>query len=196
MKIARIPSILVIAALIGFGTGCERADMTAPEDLAPQFNSTTGVTSGPGAVQTPVRNWRVVAAAESDQTGGWLSASGGHLFLSGDRATSSLTVPRQAVMGQVYFSMSFLDGELGVELRATSMFAAEGANDVGAAGFKRPVQLCFSYSLEDVEGAVRVGIARKNGGSLSLMAGSETTALNGQVCALLGSFSQYVMVAD
>lgn len=71
-----------------------------------------------------------------------IGRKGGVLTLGGHR----LVVPEGAVDGPTRFRMSLVaDGHVEVDLEASTPGAREGANDVGARGFARPVTLELSY---------------------------------------------------
>lgn len=137
-----------IAPLLGlFGVaiisgGCEQASSpTAPEPTALHLVEAAPPTSGGGASYALLATPSDSAVASIGYWGGTLSL-GGH----------TLTVPRGAVSDWTRFVMSDPDPlYIGVSLTATSCsneacLTRGSQNDVGAAGFAKPLDLKLSYA--------------------------------------------------
>lgn len=123
-----LSAVFAVAAV----TGCENTGaLVAPESSAPAGLASSSTSSSGG--------WQVVDDSTS-ATGGVsvvIGVEGGELALGKQR----LIVPAGAVDAPTTFRMKKGDSRLKVTLTATR----ETTNDVGSAGFAKPLTLIFGY---------------------------------------------------
>lgn len=126
----RFSSMLTVAALALLGlTGCENAvHSVGPEPVAPSLSLETSSDSTLSIVEGPEETGGVTAMIGPD---------GGELKLGQQR----LIVPAGAVDAPTEFRMKKSGTKMQVSLTATRVTT----NDVGAAGFAKPLALIFSY---------------------------------------------------
>lgn len=137
MKLNRIFSVLALALTLG---AC--ADQGGPDQLlAPQTEAAES------------RSWEAdrIAMANGqsptfEEAGAFVEKTigreGGYLYLD----LHYLYVPEGAVNRPTVFRMTTMgNGDIGAELSATRV-GSSNHNDVGEAGFKRPVYIGFSYA--------------------------------------------------
>lgn len=128
-------STLALLALSVFLYSCDNLGQTTGPELNPRgyaiFSSTTG------------EQYVVVRGEEGlGVVSGTIGASGGELHLG----THTLEVPAGAVDAPTVFSMSrAADDLLRIRLSATR----DSHNDVGAAGFEKPVRLSIDFSAAE-----------------------------------------------
>jgi hypothetical protein len=136
---------------------CDRpADITSPGKAVPQFSPGNGNANGLGK-----RDLRqVIVAAHSGNS--WscdIGPSGGTCALPD--GSVSLSVPKKAVGPHTTFSITLLPGEdVTVSLTATSGAYNAPLNDVGSAGFSKPVTLTinkFGAVATDPDGRIIIG---------------------------------------
>lgn len=131
----RLTSMLTVAALALIGiAGCENAvQPVGPEPLGPgPVSSSSSLDSADGSV------WQLIEGLE--EVGGThavIGAEGGALLLG----QQTLIVPAGAVDAPTLFTMK----KGGAKLRVTLTASRVSPNDVGAAGFAKPLDLIFSY---------------------------------------------------
>ena len=131
----RLTSMLTVAALALIGmSGCENAVRpVGPEPVAPELASaSTSLESADGSV------WQLIEGLEEmGGTHAIIGAAGGELTLG----QQTLIVPAGAVDAPTLFTMKKSGSKLRVSLTASRVTA----NDVGSAGFAKPLDLIFSY---------------------------------------------------
>lgn len=172
--------------------GCERASVSAPSDLDAQFGNNGNRSRG-----TQVR--RVSTTGDRTDAAGVTRGTWQIMRVSGTGANGAWThylyIPEGAVRQKTNFTMELADSDVfNVELTATKE-GSRRTNDVGAAGFQKPLLLCLDRNDANITDLSKVSIAEVvNGGFLDV----PTTAheLNSHVCGELRHFSGYTMIED
>jgi hypothetical protein len=207
-------SRLVFALLSSVALGaCEGADPVAgPEGVADESASfdafeaslvaqarASGIDPEAPAPGLPIsraggrREWVFVQGSVGDAAvEAVIGAQGGVLNLG----SHWLMVPRNAVRGSVRFRLVPVnDGTFHVDLTATSVGPdTESENDVGQAGFRKPVYLAFHYGDPTQLDPASLQIAWLTNGTLVM----QQTFIHEQEWAVgvLRHFSGYVLVAN
>lgn len=166
-----------------------------------------GTVAGPDAVQAD--SWRVAYDASQSDLQLWvkvvhgedgvgaassavIGAAGGAMKVANHR----LHVPADALAEEAIFTMALEDpSAIQVDLTASSSLDVSQINDIGAAGFDKPLKLVLSYSAaRNVDDPSKLAIAGINpDGSLELIS---TTIDEGArtLTAYITHFSGYIVV--
>ncbi|HET8656813.1 MAG TPA: hypothetical protein VFL93_14920 [Longimicrobiaceae bacterium] len=140
---------------------------------------------------------KIIAGEVPDFTERYNSAiidqNGGSLYVSGNM----LLVPRGAVSGPTKFEIQLApDGSIGAELTATAV-GSDVRNDVGHAGFRRPLTLIFTYAyannVPDQPELMRVAW-RKDDGTLEVQP-SYVDTHHKMVYGQIYHFTPYIVIA-
>lgn len=178
----KLSSMLTLAALAMIGlAGCENVSQPlGPEPVGPSLSLET-----PGA-----STWTVLSDVE--RPGGvrrLIGPEGGELRLGSQR----LIVPAGAVDGITLFTMKKADSQLRVTLSASRA----SYNDIGAAGFAKPLDLIFSYrnqpNLAEDPATLKIIWIRPDGGIevQPTTVDADTKTVTGKI----SHFSDYAMAS-
>ena len=191
-----LPIVTALTAVFAAGVACDRADQVAgpaPEAAieeayhgfeTPSFQQTASLENGFTIVKGDAGDTEVRQVI--DQNGGVLYL-GRHL----------LVIPKNAVSAPTEFVMAPVkDGSIHVDLTATS--SGGTLNDVGSAGFAKPLWLFLSYAGADGvpadESKMAIAWLKVNGEVAAMP--SYVDPNKDFVIGLLKHFSGYIIVAN